>query len=81
MSHDHDIDISERVSASAGTDGHDGPFIKRLDVSAYTIPTDYPEADGTLEWNQTTLVVVNVYAAEHRGVGLTYGDASCARIW
>lgn len=25
------------------------PTITRLDVSAYTIPTDYPEAEGTLE--------------------------------
>jgi hypothetical protein len=34
------------------------PKIERIEVSAYTIPTDLPESDGTLEWNDTTLVVV-----------------------
>lgn len=32
-----------------------GAVIERVDVSAYTIPTDRPEADGTLEWDSTTL--------------------------
>ena len=30
----------------------------RIDVSAYRIPTDAPEADGTFAWQSTTLVVV-----------------------
>ena len=34
--------------------------IAGLRVSAYTIPTDAPESDGTLEWNATTLVLVVV---------------------
>jgi L-alanine-DL-glutamate epimerase-like enolase superfamily enzyme len=76
----HDVGITERASASIGTDEHHGPSIKQLSVSAYSIPTDFPEADGTLEWNLTTLVVVEVYAAEHKGVGFTYGDASCAHL-
>ncbi len=29
--------------------------IKNLQVAAYTIPTDSPETDGTVEWNSTTL--------------------------
>jgi RimJ/RimL family protein N-acetyltransferase len=36
----------------------------RLDVSAYTIPTDAPEADGTLEWTSTTLVLVEANAGD-----------------
>jgi hypothetical protein len=32
--------------------------IERIDVSAYTIPTDYPESDGTFEWKQTTIILV-----------------------
>lgn len=33
------------------------PVIERVEVDAYTVPTDYPEADGTIEWSSTTLVV------------------------
>jgi hypothetical protein len=29
-------------------------------VASYTIPTDGPEADGTLEWTSTTIVVVEL---------------------
>jgi hypothetical protein len=36
--------------------------INRVDVSAYTIPTDFPESDGTFEWDHTTIVVVEAYA-------------------
>jgi L-alanine-DL-glutamate epimerase-like enolase superfamily enzyme len=51
-----------------------------IDVSAYTIPTDEPESDGTLEWDSTTIVVVEVRASEHAGLGYTYGDASIASL-
>ncbi|MDQ2752228.1 MAG: mandelate racemase, partial [Bacteroidota bacterium] len=37
-------------------------LIKDLKVSAYTIPTDSPEADGTIEWNSTTMVLVEITA-------------------
>ena len=43
--------------------------IERVDVSAYTIPTDAPESDGTLEWDSTTLVVVDAVAGDHHGLG------------
>jgi L-alanine-DL-glutamate epimerase-like enolase superfamily enzyme len=54
--------------------------ITQLDVSAYTIPTDRPEADGTIEWNSTTIVVVEATAGNQTGIGLTYGDLSAGRI-
>jgi L-alanine-DL-glutamate epimerase-like enolase superfamily enzyme len=54
--------------------------IERLDVSAYTIPTERPESDGTLEWDSTTLVVVEVAAGGEHGLGYTYADASAARL-
>ena len=41
--------------------------IERLEVSAYTIPTDAPEADGTLAWDSTTIVVVHAHAGGERG--------------
>ena len=52
--------------------------LERLDVSAYTIPTDAPESDGTLEWASTTLVVVEAVAGGHRGLGYTYADVATA---
>ena len=33
--------------------------VEQLEVGAYTIPTDAPEADGTLAWDATTIVVVH----------------------
>lgn len=54
--------------------------IDSLDVSAYVIPTATPEADGTLEWDSTTLVLVEVAAGGRRGIGYTYADVSAARL-
>ncbi len=52
--------------------------VRRVDVSAYTVPTEYPESDGTLAWKATTLVLVEVSAAGHTGVGYTYADLATA---
>jgi L-alanine-DL-glutamate epimerase-like enolase superfamily enzyme len=52
--------------------------VSEIQVHAYTIPTDAPESDGTLEWDSTTIVVVEVEAAGERGLGYTYGDKSVA---
>lgn len=54
--------------------------VEHVDVAAYTVPTDAPESDGTLEWNATTLVVVEVEAAAHHGIGYTYADTATARL-
>jgi L-alanine-DL-glutamate epimerase-like enolase superfamily enzyme len=54
--------------------------IRQVRASAFTIPTDFPEADGTLEWDRTTLVVVEVEAAGVRGTGYGYADESTARL-
>ena len=43
--------------------------IEHLEVSAYLIPTDLPESDGTLEWDSTTLVLVELRASNARGLG------------
>jgi len=53
--------------------------VERLEVSAFTIPTDEPESDGTLEWESTTIVVVLAHADGRSGLGYTYADvaASC----
>lgn len=52
----------------------------KLDVSAYKIPTDLPESDGTLEWNSTTLVLVELGAGDKTGLGYTYGHESIATL-
>ncbi len=52
--------------------------MRRLDVSAYTIPTDAPESDGTYVWDKTTIVVVEAFGANMHGLGYTYADTSTA---
>ena len=49
-----------------------------LKVNAYTIPTSAPESDGTLAWDSTTIVVVEVGAGGESGLGYAYGDRSVA---
>jgi len=50
--------------------------VTRVEARAYTIPTDQPEADGTIAWNSTTIVVVEIDALGRTGLGYTYGHAS-----
>src|SRR5919204_5861687 len=52
--------------------------LEGLDVSAYEIPTGEPESDGTLEWDSTTVVVVEARAGDELGLGFTYADVSAA---
>lgn len=46
----------------------------------YRVPTDQPEADGTLEWSTTTVVLVEVVSGETTGVGWTYGSTGCREV-
>jgi L-alanine-DL-glutamate epimerase-like enolase superfamily enzyme len=52
--------------------------VTEVGVRAFTVPTDEPESDGTLEWDSTTIVVVELEAGGERGLGYTYGDRSVA---
>jgi hypothetical protein len=58
----------------------DRASVRELQVSAFTIPTSSPEADGTLSWNSTTLVLVELEAAGQRGIGYTYADTATAKL-
>ena len=49
-------------------------------VSAYTIPTDKPESDGTLEWKETTMILVKIRADGKEGIGYTYGDVAIVEV-
>ena len=50
--------------------------VEGLACQSYEVPTDAPESDGTLEWDSTTIVVVEVESGGERGLGYTYGDRS-----
>jgi L-alanine-DL-glutamate epimerase-like enolase superfamily enzyme len=54
--------------------------VQRLHACAYTVPTDRPEADGTLSWRSTTIVVVEVHGGGHSGLGWTYAEPGVAAI-
>ncbi|MBV9100978.1 MAG: mandelate racemase [Candidatus Dormibacteraeota bacterium] len=53
--------------------------IRDLEVSVYTVPTEGPEADGTLQWKDTVVVVVEpVLEGGLRGLGYAYGSPAMA---
>ncbi|WP_327658904.1 MULTISPECIES: enolase C-terminal domain-like protein [unclassified Streptomyces] len=54
--------------------------VERLDVSAYTVPTDAPEADATLAWDSTTIVFVEARAGGLTGIGWTYAPPAAADV-
>ena len=54
--------------------------IEAVGVRAYKIPTDGRESDGTLEWDSTTLVYVELLSGNLTGVGYTYADAATAKL-
>jgi L-alanine-DL-glutamate epimerase-like enolase superfamily enzyme len=54
--------------------------VEDLEVGAFTIPTDAPEADGTLAWDSTTIVVAHAFAGGEWGLGYTYADVSTAKL-
>ena len=56
------------------------PVIEDLKVSAYSVPTEMPESDGTIAWDKTTIVIVEVKSNGERGLGYTYADASAAKL-
>jgi L-alanine-DL-glutamate epimerase-like enolase superfamily enzyme len=54
--------------------------IEKIEVSAYTVPTDSQESDGTLRWDSTTMVLVEATGGGERGLGYTYGDVSVGKF-
>jgi L-alanine-DL-glutamate epimerase-like enolase superfamily enzyme len=54
--------------------------VEQLRVSAYTVPTDEPESDGTAEWDSTTIVVVEIEAGGKAGLGYTYAPAAAGKL-
>ncbi len=54
--------------------------VERIEVSAFTVLTDSPESDGTLGWDSTTMVLVEVSGGGEWGLGYTYGDVSVGKF-
>lgn len=54
--------------------------ITSVRASSYEVPTDRPESDGTLAWDSTTIVVVEVSSPQGRGIGWTYGHEAAAEL-
>jgi L-alanine-DL-glutamate epimerase-like enolase superfamily enzyme len=57
--------------------GRDFPAVDHVTAAAYEVPTERPEADGTLAWSSTTLIVVHVTGGGRTGIGYTYADTAC----
>jgi L-alanine-DL-glutamate epimerase-like enolase superfamily enzyme len=57
-----------------------GPVVTAVDTAVYVIPTDAPEADGTLAWDKTTMVVVTAQAGGEQGLGWSYASAAAQTV-
>ena len=58
----------------------DGPTVREITTAVYKIPTDAPEADGTLAWDATTMVLARVTAGAEQGIGWTYAAAAAQSV-
>jgi L-alanine-DL-glutamate epimerase-like enolase superfamily enzyme len=55
--------------------------VRDLDVSVFVIPTERPESDGTLTWDQTAVAIVEpVLRNGVRGLGFAYGSVALAPL-
>ena len=54
--------------------------ITNTSLRIFTVPTDAPEADGTFQWNRTTMVLIELSSGAASGLGYTYADTSTAKL-
>jgi L-alanine-DL-glutamate epimerase-like enolase superfamily enzyme len=57
-----------------------GPAVTAVATAVYVIPTDEPEADGTLTWDKTTMVLVRARAGGEQGLGWSYASAAAQTV-
>jgi hypothetical protein len=50
--------------------------ISKIKASAYKIPTKRHEQDGTLDWDETVLILVESHGGGKLGLGYTYADGA-----
>jgi L-alanine-DL-glutamate epimerase-like enolase superfamily enzyme len=58
----------------------DGPAVREITTAVYVIPTDAPEADGTLAWDATTMVLARASAGTEQGIGWSYAAAAAQSV-
>ena len=71
------------MTAEPGSTAGSAPPVADVEAAAFRVPTDAPEADGTLAWDATTLVLVTVRTEDPRlpvGTGWTYAPAAAAGL-
>jgi L-alanine-DL-glutamate epimerase-like enolase superfamily enzyme len=54
--------------------------VEQVTARAFTVPTDAPEADGTLSWDSTIVVLVQASAGGHTGLGYSYAAGATAPL-
>ncbi len=73
--------MSEAVALAPARAGVEAAAqIEQVRASAYKIPTDKPEADGTFKWDHTVLVLVEAEAAGKTGIGYSYTGAAAVPL-
>lgn len=72
--------VLSRVHRGADAPGDRAGLIEGLDAMAFTVPTDAPESDGTIEWSETTMVLVQARAAGVTGMGYTYAPRAAVGV-
>ena len=64
----------------SGAGRADAVPVESVEASAFTVPTEQPEADGTLEWDATTVLLVQVRAGGCTGIGYSYTNAGAVDV-
>jgi hypothetical protein len=53
--------------------------VERVAARAFRIPTDALEADGTISWDATTLVLTEMSGGGQTGLGYTYASTTARK--
>ncbi len=54
--------------------------IDTVEAACFRVPTETPESDGTLQWDSTTMVLVEIGAGGCTGLGYTYTNDAAATV-
>ncbi len=68
------------MGGEASQTGAERAPVTALRARSFAIPTDHAEADGTLSWNSTTLVLVEADAQGKTGLGYSYTAAAATEV-
>jgi Mandelate racemase / muconate lactonizing enzyme, N-terminal domain len=72
--------IERPLSSTLAVKSTSSPKVDQMEVSAFTVPTETPESDGTFTWSETTLVLVRVSACGAAGLGYSFADVATATL-